>query len=85
MNKWIKIVSSGVIAGVVTAVLLIASGLATSSVLTNEGTFTSTTVSLDVNIFAFLMIFGVSLAVVVVNFALEAASKPQKPNVNVEA
>ena len=62
MNKWIKVISIGVILGVVTAVILILSGLGTSSVLTNEGTyFTSTTVTLDVNLFALLMVIGVSL------------------------
>lgn len=62
MNKWIKVISIGGILGVVTAVLLILSGLGTSSVLTYEGTYlTSTTVSLDVNLFALLMIIGVSL------------------------
>jgi len=74
VNKWVKVVSIGVILGVVTAALLILSGLGTSSVLTDEGTyFTSTTVSLDVNMFALLMIVGVSLTGMIAYVLFEAA------------
>ena len=76
MNKWVKLISSGVVAGVVTAVLLILSGLSTTSVLTSGGTsLTTTTVSLDVNVFALLMIVGVSLAVIIVNYVFYAVNK----------
>jgi hypothetical protein len=76
MNRWVRVLGSGIIVGVVTAFLLMLSGLSTSSVLTNEGTyFTSTTISLDVNVFALLMIIGASLTVIVVNFIFEAAGK----------
>ena len=46
------------------------------ALLTNEGTsLTKTTVSLDVNVFAMLMIIGVSLAVIIVNYAFDAVTK----------
>ena len=59
--------------GVITAFLLILSGLGTSSLLTSEGTYvTLTTVQLDVNVFASLMILGVSLTVIIVSYIFEA-------------
>ena len=76
MGKWVKIIVPSVIAAVVTAVLLILFGLSTSSVLTSEGTyFTSTTVQVDINVFAFSMIIGVFLAVAIAIYAVEALSK----------
>ena len=69
MKKWAKIVSSGIILGVITGFLLILSGLSTSSILTNEGTYsTRTTVSLDVNVFALLMILGVAITGIIVSY-----------------
>ncbi len=76
MGKWVKIIVPSVIAAVVTAVLLILFGLSTSSLLTSEGTyFTSTTVQVDINVFAFSMIIGVFLAVAIAIYAVEALSK----------
>ncbi len=76
MGKWVKIIVPSVIAAVVTAVLLILFGLSTSSVLTSEGTyFTSTTVQVDINVFAFSMIIGVFLAVAIGIYAVESLSK----------
>jgi len=76
LGKWVKIIVPSVIAAVVTAVLLILFGLSTSSVLTSEGTyFTSTTVQVDINVFAFSMIIGVFLAVAIAIYAVEALSK----------
>jgi len=73
MNKWVRIISFGIILGVITGVLLILSGLGTSSVLTSEGTYvTWTTVSLDVNIFSLLLIAGISLAAIIVGYLFEA-------------
>jgi len=74
MNKWVRIISIGIISGVVTGFLLILAGFGTSSVITSEGTYvTFTTVKLDVNIFALLMIVGVSLTVIIVSLIFEAA------------
>lgn len=74
VNKWVRIVSIGVISGVVTGFLLILAGFGTSSVITLGGEYvTFTTVKLDVNIFALLMIVGVSLAVIIVSLIFEAA------------
>jgi hypothetical protein len=76
LGKLVKIIVPSVIAAVVTAVLLILFGLSTSSVLTNEGTyFTSTTVQGDINVFAFSIIIGVFLAVAIAIYAVEALSK----------
>jgi len=76
LGKWVKIIVPSVIAAVVTAVLLILFGLSTSSLLTSEGTyFTSTTVQVDINVFAFSMIIGVFLAVAIAIYAVEALSK----------
>jgi len=69
MKKWVKVVSIGVILGVITGFLLIISGLGTSSILTSEGTYSTwTTVSLDVNVFALLMILGVAITSVIVSY-----------------
>ena len=76
MNKWVRIISIGVISGVVTGFLLILAGFGTSSVITSGGEYvTFTTVKLDVNSFALLMIVGVSLAVIIVSLIFEAVRK----------
>ena len=69
MKKLVKVVSIGIILGVITGFLLILSGLGTSSVLTNEGTYqTRTTISLDPNTFALLMILGVAVTAIIASY-----------------
>ena len=77
MNKWIKIITPAVLAAIAVTFILMFSGLGTSTIMNSDGNpVTSTVVNhLDVNVFAALMIAGVSLVVLISSYLLERTSK----------
>ncbi len=71
MNKWVKIVTPSVVGTLVVVLVLIFSGLATSTVLNSEGNYvTSTVVKLDVTVFAVVLLLGVFLSVFITAYAM---------------
>jgi hypothetical protein len=76
MNKSITIVSTGVVAGVVTFFALLLSGLGTTGLTDSEGNWVSmTTVKLGVNEFGLLMVLVVFVSVVAAGLVFNAANK----------
>ncbi len=77
MNKWIKIVTPALLAAVITALLLILSGLGTTSLTDNDyNVITQTTIKLEVNAFATVMIAGVAVTVLFTGILMQSTDKP---------
>ncbi|MGD6810292.1 MAG: hypothetical protein ACQCN3_11390 [Candidatus Bathyarchaeia archaeon] len=76
MNKWLKIILPAILTAVVVALLLMISGLGTTSLIDINGdVITKTVVELDVNIFALVMITGVTLTVLFTSLIINNADK----------
>ncbi len=76
MNKSIKIVSTGVVAAVVTFFALLLSGLGTTGLADSEGNWVSmTTVKMGVNEFGLLMVFVVFVSCVAAGLVFNAVDK----------
>jgi purine-cytosine permease-like protein len=71
MANWVKILAPSIVGLLVVVLVLMFSGLATSTILNSEDQYvTQTVVGLDVNVFAAVMILGVFLSVLVTSFAV---------------
>ncbi len=76
MNKWLKIILPAILTAVVVALLLMISGLGTTSLIDINGdVITKTVVELDVNSFALVMIAGVTLTVLFTGLIVNSADK----------
>jgi hypothetical protein len=71
MNKWYKVFVPSIIGLLVAFLILVLSGLGTSTILNSEGNYvTQTVVSLEVNVFAFVMLLGIFISVFVTGYAM---------------
>jgi hypothetical protein len=71
MNKWYKVFVPSIIGLLVAFLILVSSGLGTSTILNSEGNYvTQTVVSLEVNVFAFVMLLGIFISVFVTGYAM---------------
>ncbi len=76
MNKWIKTITPAITAAVVATLILMLSGLGTTSLTVIDNiTVTQTTIKLDVNTFAAVMITGVALTVLLTGILTQSAEK----------
>jgi hypothetical protein len=71
MNKWLKALVPSIVAALVVVFVLMFSGLATSSELTDNGMVVRTVVGLDANVFAGVLIAAVFIAVLVTSVLIE--------------
>jgi hypothetical protein len=83
MNKILKVVTPAVIAAVVLFFVLIISGMATTTFMDSErNSVTRTTFTLDINVFAGLVIGGAFVAVLASSYLLERVDKPAPKKAN---
>jgi hypothetical protein len=71
MTNWVKLLAPSIVWLLAVVLILMFSGLATSTILNSENQYvTQTVVGLDVNVFAAVMILGVFLSVLVTSFVV---------------
>jgi ABC-type Na+ efflux pump permease subunit len=71
MTNWVKLLAPSIVGLLAVVLILMFSGLATSTILNSENQYvTQTVVGLDVNVFAAVMILGVFLSVLVTSFVV---------------